>query len=408
MYRHIVGAAILIAASLFSQPDAGAQSKWLLTKTKNCSFEQLYAKDSTHIYATECGKAYLEANKCKDLKTGDCWTFHIPVEKVNVTNNPIYVEFDIMLCNTRKKNKLFALEYKEGKRWKSHSTVKCVGGMNEPATVIATIAFSETKKNKDELLIRLRALDDSTCTMKLMPYGYIGGYIKVKEGPAPKDTIRMGYLGNSFTFVNNGDFILKELAWSEGHFLDMNVSTYPGARFRSHFTLEGSMDVITNGGHELFILQDQSQQAARYGRDTIAGIMDYTKTISNVIRYFSPNVKFILEQTWAYSDNNFGGFGSYEAFDSCSTVGATKMAKEINAEISPIAKAFAIVRSERPDIELYSGDNSHPAAFGAYLKACVNYVTIFHTPLTESSKDSNFALDNEKCAYLRTVANRLL
>jgi len=197
---------------------------------------------------------------------------------------------------------------------------------------------------------------------------------------------------------------LKELAWNEGHYLDMHVSTYPGAYFRTHLGLEGSMDVITEGSYDWFILQDQSFQSATYGRDSTAAIMDFTKSLSKVIRYFAPDTKMLLERTWAFSNYDYAGFGNYEDFDKYSGIGAEKLAKAAGAEVSPIAEAFAIVRAERPDIEIYSTDFHHPAAYGAYLKACCNYLCIFGMPFT--SDKANFALDPDTCAYLRKVAER--
>lgn len=385
-------------------------SKWKMSKASKNSFELLWEADRSHIAATECGEGYIDAPKCEGMKDGDTWTFHFPVKDLKAGT---YFEFDIMLGSQPASPKRFALEYLDGKRWKSAGTVKCFGISNEPATVIRTIRLEKALK-EGEVLVRLRVLGNEVCKgdagsdadsqVKLMPYGYIGAYARFAGNVAPLDTTKVGYLGNSFTFVNCGDFILKELAWNEGHYLDMYVSTYPGASFRSHLALEGSMDVIAEGGYDWVILQDQSQQAVKYGRDSLKNIMDYTKTISSVIRYFSPETKILYEQTWAYSQDNYGGFGSFGAFDRYSDIGAAKLSAAVSAQVSPIARAFEIVRRERPDIEIYSSDNHHPAAYGAYLKACCNYLCIFGEAF--KSADANFALDPDTCAYLRKVAER--
>lgn len=379
-------------------------SKWKLTKYSHTSFEELQEANSSRISATECGEGYIEAPVREGMKNGDCWIFHFPVQNLKAKT---YFEFDIELGVRQDRPQYFAIEYKDGKDWKLKETVKCVGGQSEPRTVIETILL-EKPIRKGEVMVRVRAIGDENPDTwnKLMPYGYIGGYANVLGTKAPSDTVRVGYLGNSFTFVNAADFILKEIAWNEGHYLDMNVNTYPGAYFRSHLGLTGSLDVISGGGYDWFILQDQSTQAAKYGRDSTAGIMDYAKTISKVIRYFSPDTRIVLEQTWAFSKDNYGSFGSFEFFDECSSRGAGKIAAAIDAKVSPIAAAFAIVREERPDIEIYSTDFHHPAAYGAYLKACVNYLVIFGTAF--SSENANFALDPQICSYLRKVAERVV
>lgn len=405
--------AILIACTVYSYGQT-QESKWKLTKSNGSSFEQLWEKDSSHIGATECGEGYLSAPKRENMVVGDSWIWHFPASGLKKGD---YFEFDFVLGSMEASPKYFVLEYREGGKWKRQARIKCIGGANEPTPIIQTIRISKPERS-GELLVRLRADSNEPCRkgdtdskkrdsrLKLMPYGYIAGYACNLGSSTPKDTVKIGYLGNSFTFVNAADFILKQLAWCEGHYLDMHVSTYPGARFKSHFTLEQSMDVISEGGYDWFILQDQSTQAARHGRDSTQDILDYTKSISSLIRYFSPDAKILLEQTWAFSKDDFGGFGSFENFDVCSTIGVRRLSKAARAEISPIAQAFAIVREERPDIDIYSTDYHHPAAYGAYLKACVNYLCIFKEPF--SSEKANFALDSDTCAYLRSVAQRVV
>lgn len=361
------------------------------------------------------------------LKEGDCWTFRFPVRKMAAGS---YFEFDLVLGSEPDAPKYYAIEYLDGKQWKQAQenlhpvpenpelkyNVKCTGKSSQTFTVIQTLKFDKPVR-KGELQVRLRVLGDYSCcggrlsdvgehsVVNMKPYGYIGGYARLLGSETPKDTTRIGWLGNSFTFVNSADFILKELAHFEGHHIDFDVNVYPGARFRSHFSMEASLDVIAHGGYDWFILQDQSVQAATYGRDKTPEIINYAKSISDLIRYFSPDSKILYEQTWAFSKEDYGGFGSFEKFDSCSTEGALAVAERISAKVSPIAKAFAIVRSERPDIEIYSTDYHHPAAYGAYLKACVNYLSIFGEPF--SSDQANFALEPQTCAYLRRVAERV-
>lgn len=398
---------IILVLAMIGLSAAAQTTKWKITKDNRSSFQQ--------------------ATVMNDMKEGDCWDFSFPVEKLKAGT---LFEFDLVIGTQPGSPKYFAVEYLDGKQWKQAEgnlhrvpenpelsyNVKCTGKPSQTFNVIQTIRL-EKPIRKGQLKIRLRAVGDISCDgsklsdgnpeneVMMKPYGYIGGYAKVLGTSAPKDTVRIGWIGNSFTFVNAADFIFKELAYCEGHYIDLNVNVYPGARFRNHLSMSGSMDIFADGGYEWFILQDQSQQSARYGRDKDPEIINYTKSVADVIRYFSPECKIILEQTWAFSKDDFGGFGSFEEFDRCATAGADEIARKAEATVSPIAQAFAIIRSERPDIEIYSTDYHHPAAFGAYVKACVNYLTIFGEPF--HSDQANFALDPEICAYLRKVAERV-
>lgn len=361
------------------------------------------------------------------LKAGECWNFTLPVKDVEAGS---YVEFDLVVGSEPDSPKYFMVEYLDGRQWKPTEgrvypvpenpklkyNVKCTGIPNQTFTVLQTFRLKKAIK-EGELKMRLRVIGDYSCSggklsdggsrnmVRMMPYGYIGGYARVLGTQTPVDTLRVGWLGNSFTFVNAADFILKELAFYEGHYLDMHVNYYPGAYFRSHILMPASLDVLSEGGYDWFILQDQSTQAARYGRDEDRLIIDYASSVASLIRYFSPECKIAYEQTWAFSMNDYSGFGGFEYFDKCSSKGAKAISEKIEAAVSPIAKAFAVVRSERPDIEIYSTDFHHPAAYGAYLKACCDYLVIFGEPFTSDKAD--FALDSKICAYLRQVAQKV-
>lgn len=437
MKKLIIAAIALVASfGLSAQELAG---KWIFMRSKTERFEQQWINEHK-APALDGGSAYITAESrngkleykiaasqmpcVEGLRENDSWTFHIPVKDFKGG----YVEVDLVMGSKPFSPKYYVVEYLDGKKWttsecdlhqvpenpKLRYNVKCTGDDNHHCSIIQTLPFRKAVSD-GELLVRLRVVGDYACNggsiskpegdaaVRILTYGYIGAYASLAGNQAPKDTTKVAWLGNSFTFVNAADFILKELAFQEGHFLDMRVSAYPGARFRSHLGLPKSLDVISEGGYEYVILQDQSTQAARYGRDSQKDVMDYTGTIAAVIRHFSPDCKFIYEQTWAFLQEDYGGFGSYEAFDSCATAGAKALADKIGATVSPIAQAFAVVRSERPDIVIYSTDDHHPAAYGAYLKSCVNYLVIFGTPFT---KAADFALDPETCAYLRKVAER--
>ena len=80
--------------------------------------------------------------------------------------------------------------------------------------------------------------------------------------------------------------------------------------------------------------------------------------------------------------------------------------RKIDAKIAQQGPAWQITRHERPDIELYVKDGSHPSYAGSYLAAAVSYLTIFGEPFGEDT--SNGILDAEVAKYLRSVAERVV
>lgn len=226
------------------------------------------------------------------------------------------------------------------------------------------------------------------------------------------DTTRVLCIGNSFTYVAVAHEKLAEISLSQGHYLNMKAAYVGGHTFRRHLN-----DIKTISAIELanpydeyayVFLQDQSQIHARYAMDPkrFSDVKAATKELVAFVREYSPHAKLFLESTWSYDQNNFGQFGSYANFDNLLRKGTALLAKAAHTEVSPIGTAFALVREERSDIDLYDKDRKHQCDYGSYLKACVNYLLMFGTKFDANASDCG--LDQEKCAYLRSVAERVV
>ncbi len=222
------------------------------------------------------------------------------------------------------------------------------------------------------------------------------------------DTTRVLLIGNSFTYYCNSWSMLSRIASSEGHELDIVHATQPGYSFADHLKNQETTDAILKGGYDIAILQDQSRTPAKYANDP-KGNVEFRNnfiTLTNRIYGWSPYAKIILECTWAYKDDDFGGFGSIEQFDQFLQNGTRLYAEVIRGTVSPVGEAFAIVRNDRPDINLYDSDGCHPSEYGIYLKCCVNYLAMFGGKF--SSFTSSCDLDPEITKYLRTVAKKVV
>ena len=215
-------------------------------------------------------------------------------------------------------------------------------------------------------------------------------------------------IGNSFTFYNDSHLWLCEIAKSEGHALSATSVTVGGFSLCRHLVHDKTQSAILDGGYDFVLLQDQSQTPARCAALGRKGrpITRDARQLAERIRIYSPKAHIWVEQTWAYPQGNFGGFGSMERFDQLLRRGTKKMARSAHADVSPIGDAFAIIRQERPDIDLYKSDGSHPSPAGTYLKCCVNYLLLYSTPF--SSQTATCDIDANQATYLRSVAERVV
>ena len=343
------------------------------------------------------------------------------------------IDFNATVSGTPSCSKYYVVECKAGDTWYKGDIFMCSGasGSNaHPSTVMHTFRMPEAVKG--ELDIRFRptgkekadtaAAESATAKMVMAKYGSVGEYVQYFGTAEPQDTLNVLCVGNSFTYVDGACMMLKEIAWNEGHLLRMKATLKGGRSFEDHLELPVSRNVVNAGHYDWAFLQDQSQSPAWYAADTTGyGYvnMNFLKLTDRLLSR-SRKCHVVLESTWAWKKNDFGGFGSYEVFDSLMTAGTAKMAKNASAifgdndfSVSPIGEAFRMVRDGDSGIELYDTDEKHQSEYGAYLKACVNYLVIFGEPFKSvpaegATSSVDCGLPHDKAGYLRQVAEKVV
>ena len=362
---------------------------------------------------------------------GDYWLYTLPVKRLEAGTA---VEFDATMAGEANSPKYFIVEYLDGGVWKSveedlltapedpsiRYTYKCSGvasGTNyQHASIMQTIRFAAPVEGAVQ--IRCRAVGRYTCAggtqsisasssaSLLPPYGFSGSYVQNLGTAVPGDTKKVLCLGNSFSYYSNPAWMLKEIAWNEGHYLNVKGHFKGSQNFGQQLGLSFSTDAIDIGGYDYAFIQDQSQNPATYGRDGTASIADNCTALADKIRAKSASCQVILEQTWTFSASSYGGFTDFATFESYNAAGARAMAEAAGTWVSPIGVAFRIVREGTSGINLYHTDNKHQSVYGAYLKACVNYLVLYGEAFGSSPADCG--IEPSKAAYLRSVAEQVV
>ena len=373
--------------------------------------------------ATVGVKKYYPA--AEGTRKGDYWLMTIPVENIEAgTTIDVWFPFLVAEANTPH---AFAWEYLDGKEWKpvlpaNKKGANCYSTTSEkwPRFLWSTIKLEKGIK-KGEIQIRLRHCDKEVTKSSL--YGTASGNspkIAIYDNSTPKDTTRILFIGNSYTYCNEYPMLLKELAWYEGHYIEGVTYQHGGYTMKQHLADHISRETVAMGGYDYAFLQDQSLSTLRIGTIADKNVVGEMGKMVAKVKEKSPNAKCIIEMTWGRRSGNDTTkskalqdiktahpeyFESYEAMQKVIIANTTAMAKELGVGLSPVGVAWEIVRRERPDIELYVKDGSHPSDAGSYLAAAVGYLTLFKEPF---KADTPIRLKPEVAKYLRSVAERVV
>ena len=374
--------------------------------------------------ATTSGKKK-SSPAAEGTRKGDYWLMTIPMENIKAgTAVDLWFPFRVEPYDTPHS---FAFEYLDGKKWLpvTHANKKGVNCLSttvksEPRYLWHTIRLDKGIE-KGDLQVRLRHCDKEVTKSTL--YGSTSGHapkIAILDERIPSDTTRVLFIGNSYTYCNLYPMQIKELAWHEGHYLDCAVYTHGGYTMKQHLANKVSQETVALGGFDKVFLQDQSLNALRIGTVADKDVVDYMGKMMTKVKEHSPNAKCYLELTWGRKNGNDATkskslqdiinahpeyFTDYFAMQSVITKNTTVMANELGLTLSPVGVAWEIVRRERPDIELYVKDGSHPSDAGSYLAAAVGYLTLFKEPF---KADTPIRLKPEVAKYLRSVAERVV
>lgn len=193
------------------------------------------------------------------------------------------------------------------------------------------------------------------------------------------DTIKILFIGNSFTAANDLPLMFKQLAISDGKKVYVDQITFGGYTFELHSQNTAVINKINEKYWDYVILQEQSQIPSFIPqRETM--MYPYARKLDSIIHANSYCTKTIFFMTWAHKYGDLGlppGSDTYEDMQQRLRSGYKEIADTLQAAISPCGWAWRKVIQDYPNIELYSPDNYHPNENGTYLAACTFFATIF-------------------------------
>jgi hypothetical protein len=232
-----------------------------------------------------------------------------------------------------------------------------------------------------------------------------------------RPTLSVLWIGNSYTADCRVPDIVAGMMEEAPSPVRMkpDVGCVGGKDWKFHWEDPGSkgLPLLKENDYDLVVLQNHSLGGV-FGRDDM---MDYGRRFCELIR--ERGAEPVLYCTWPRRTDK-AQTGSVESDWEKIRTAYEQVAAENDALLVPVGHAWLLAMKERPKIELYAPDGSHPSKLGAYLTACVFYAALTgRSPVglvwrtswqvefpNERWTRVEYQLDDETAGFLQQIAWR--
>ena len=200
---------------------------------------------------------------------------------------------------------------------------------------------------------------------------------------AGADTLRVLFIGNSFTATNNLPDMVRQLAASAGDSLYYEMQAPAGATLQLHTSAPATLDAIATKEWDYVVLQEQSQRPAFPESQVEVEFYPWAVKMDSLVHAANPCVAVVFYNTWGYRNGDLGNCASFaplctfHGMDSMLRLRYTFMADSLNDMLCPVGPLFHSIRDASATMDLYAGDGSHPSLLGTFAAANAFYATLF-------------------------------
>lgn len=193
------------------------------------------------------------------------------------------------------------------------------------------------------------------------------------------------FIGNSYIYTANLPGTLKSLALAGGDSVYHESSTPGGYTFEGHSTNASTLSIISSRNWDFVVLQQQSQMPSFPPGQVASQTYPFAEILVDSIKSNYTCSEPVFFMTWGRRDgdqSNCAGYPplcTFEGMNARLRQSYLEMGADNDATVAPCGAAWHQMSLNNNTFwsGLYSGDGSHPSAWGTYLNACVFYATIF-------------------------------
>jgi len=227
-----------------------------------------------------------------------------------------------------------------------------------------------------------------------------------------KKKINVLFLGNSYTYVNNLPQLIKDIANANGDTLLYDSNCIGGYTFENHFNDVTSCAKIKAQAWNFVVLQAQSQEPSFSPGQVAAQTLPFAIKLDSLVKRANLCAQSVFFETWGRKNGDASNCAAYPPL--CSYVGMQDrlrasyklFADTTHTLMSPVGEAWRKSITNKPSLELYSTDESHPVIEGSYLAACVFYEVLFRKSVVANSYTAGLTATN--VAFLQQVAHSVV
>ncbi len=224
--------------------------------------------------------------------------------------------------------------------------------------------------------------------------------------PINKGTIKILFIGNSYTYRNDMPSIFENIAISKGKEVYVEDCTLGKANIAIQSRRFAVKNAISNEKWDIVILQGSSRDFVKDSSIIIKKTIPALEKIIKAVQVNNPSTKMLFYMTWGYR-NGFKPIDEVNTFEKMSNLIQKRyleLYKEFDIGVVPVGMAWKDVRKKREEVILYVKDGAHPSLKGSYLAACCFYAAVFNETPVGSKYYSK--LGPKICYYLQSRASK--
>lgn len=227
-----------------------------------------------------------------------------------------------------------------------------------------------------------------------------------------QDTLRVLFLGNSYTSYNNLPQLVQSLSSSAKKRLIIDSNMPGGFPISSHLNDATTLLKIKQGNWDYVVIQEQSQiPSIDYYRYN--GMYPALTDLKALVTQFNPCARMITYMTWG---RQFGGkqcdptntycspvFVNFNHMQDSLTSAYMEISDLLKIQCAPVGVTWQNILNDTILI-LHSTDNSHPNIDGSYVAALTIYSSIWKQPT--SGITFNAGLIQSRALYYQQMSDK--